>query len=744
MNEQQHNTGGARELAAQDGSTGYVAHGMTPRILTSGTPTVGLGAMQAQAQPASPKTVADLIRRVEFWLNKVGIVLFLFGVIFLFQQAIERNWLDEVQRLVAGGLMGALLLGWGFAIHRKLRHLSQVLMGGGIATLYITAFCSYVLFTSLKVPYELAFGAMATVTALAFALALWGDDVALALIAILGGLCTPFALGFANIDISPIMIYTRLLLVAVGAIYLFRGWRSLLWASALGSTAIFFWGLTALWYSGAGDISTLIDVQITLVIALITFWAVPVAHELLSWGRPTLFRKPPVSRLTDPALRPILNWHLYIMPVLAPFMWLAFSADMWNGHVPQVAWGLITLALAGVCGAAAWYIREQHGPLALLHKWLGIALATFGLVILTGAYRLWDGHGSLVLLTLALQAIVMHVIAHRFQDRAMGLVAHGLFAVSGLWLLGRLLTPGWEVNPAFSNPQALVDLAVIGLVFGASLLMRKVEVRFLYQVSAHLATLLWLWRETVGLSLDLRINYIALAIAIYATVLHFMTRRSGRTEDTQLSQWGQAFAHMLFAVAGSWVIGRILWGLLTVNPDGAAIFNPRGLTDLGVLLLAALSAYLLRNEPDRRPLLLYGLGLHAGFLGWSWQEVGLLDSGNGFVTIVWGAYSLALIGAALYFMRQANDGRAISAEPAADGRATPGRWLDLLNTPRVVTLILGLLTLFGVAGKLFLVDLRYLDAIWRILLFLGFGALFLLISHGFGTMTRRIEPESQS
>ncbi|HLA40526.1 MAG TPA: DUF2339 domain-containing protein, partial [Candidatus Glassbacteria bacterium] len=41
----------------------------------------------------------------------------------------------------------------------------------------------------------------------------------------------------------------------------------------------------------------------------------------------------------------------------------------------------------------------------------------------------------------------------------------------------------------------------------------------------------------------------------------------------------------------------------------------------------------------------------------------------------------------------------------------------------------GLLTLLLVVGKLFLVDLAQIAAIWRIVLFLCFGGLFLALSH---------------
>jgi uncharacterized membrane protein len=44
---------------------------------------------------------------------------------------------------------------------------------------------------------------------------------------------------------------------------------------------------------------------------------------------------------------------------------------------------------------------------------------------------------------------------------------------------------------------------------------------------------------------------------------------------------------------------------------------------------------------------------------------------------------------------------------------------------------LALITLFVVVGKLFLVDLANLEVLWRILLFMGFGGLFLFLSYYF-------------
>ena len=100
-------------------------------------------------------------------------------------------------------------------------------------------------------------------------------------------------------------------------------------------------------------------------------------------------------------------------------------------------------------------------------------------------------------------------------------------------------------------------------------------------------------------------------------------------------------------------------------------------------------------------------------LGWTWQELGLYPNGNGYVTIAWGLYALSLIAASLRLDRNR------------------------------VLMLCGLSTLFAVAAKLFLIDLQYLEAVWRILLFLGFGGLFLLLSYVFQGFTKRPETRSR-
>jgi uncharacterized membrane protein len=46
-------------------------------------------------------------------------------------------------------------------------------------------------------------------------------------------------------------------------------------------------------------------------------------------------------------------------------------------------------------------------------------------------------------------------------------------------------------------------------------------------------------------------------------------------------------------------------------------------------------------------------------------------------------------------------------------------------------------TLLLVVGKLFVVDLAELETVWRILLFMGFGGIFLVLSYNFQHLWKR-------
>ena len=99
----------------------------------------------------------------------------------------------------------------------------------------------------------------------------------------------------------------------------------------------------------------------------------------------------------------------------------------------------------------------------------------------------------------------------------------------------------------------------------------------------------------------------------------------------------------------------------------------------------------------------YQLGAHLLFLTWLFRELSGLPAGQAWVSVAWGVYAAALL--------------------------VVGLRLDRVEMRATALATLGL-----VVAKLFLVDLAELQAIWRVLLFMGFGAAFLALSYYFPSL----------
>lgn len=80
------------------------------------------------------------LRNGEWWFNKIGIGLLLFGAAFLFKFSIDQNWITPPVRVGIGLSLGALLVLLGLRVYGERRAFSQVLLGGGIGVFYISGY----------------------------------------------------------------------------------------------------------------------------------------------------------------------------------------------------------------------------------------------------------------------------------------------------------------------------------------------------------------------------------------------------------------------------------------------------------------------------------------------------------------------------------------------------------------------------------------------------------------------------
>lgn len=226
----------------------------------SSTASAAADATHAPTPPATPAAAARTGRDAEQefgmrWLTWGGVALLFLGVAFFLKYAYDRDWLGRYfgprMRIATAAAIAMTLLvtGW-----RSLRSgfaaLGQGLLGGGQGLLYLTAFAAFQP-AVLVVDEPLlgatgAFALMAAITALGLVAAVRLDAVAMAFLALLGGLATPVLCSTGSDSRDALFCYLLLLDLGVLAVAAYRSWRALD-VLAFTGTAVLFAGWWVKW-----------------------------------------------------------------------------------------------------------------------------------------------------------------------------------------------------------------------------------------------------------------------------------------------------------------------------------------------------------------------------------------------------------------------------------------------------------------------------------------------------------------
>ena len=386
-----------------------------------------------------------------------------------------------------------------------------------------------------------------------------------------------------------------------------------------------------------------------------------------------------------------------------------------------------TLALIGTLGGLATPFMLYRGEGSIL------LLMLYSCTIMTGAaaiyqFKQWGSllwsmfvGGSLVLL-IALVTNVLDVTDPLFTDR--WILQSGLLYMLGLiWLLpvvrelrngapGVVTSPddprsGVEEvrreNPHIQALSLLIPILAVQfthgvwslsepnlgfLALGASFLtgsicfpLRKAGFRELS--TTHMFSALVLFTQAMFLFFEG--NMLLVVITLEALALRYAaTRFSG-----QILSLG---SHLLVLTAWILMAGQALFFYEDVTP----ILNMQAMSELLLLVSTGLiiPVYLYNSKSAG----FYQLVAHIGMLAWFSKEFSSLDSGQMVTSVAWGVYAVLIL--------------------------VSGFWLKKPKLRGV-----GMATILLVVGKLFFVDLSQTSALLRIPLFMGFGALLLLIGY---------------
>ncbi len=713
-----------------------------------------------------------------YWLARIGIVILLTGFVFLGNYAYHHivSHLGAWGKLALLGLAGAALGGAGAWLERgreAMRNYARVLLAGGAATIYYTAYAAHFV-TALRVIESPVLGG-----GLLLALAggfLWFAErrrsQSLALSAVLLSYYTA-----AINSIGSFSLFSNLLLTAVAVVFLVRHrWTAISFASLAATYGSFgfwrFYALAATGQSGVGEFG--------MALAFLAgYWLLFTAAVFLS-HRDAL---PPAQRV---AFLTSNNGALF-----------AYAAQHFSAHRPEAFWmfalgfGVVLLVLA------AWAARRRPEEPALDGAYLaqGLALVALGcaaklsgsqlatvfavesavLLTLSRARHRWlyeigAALSALAAFGLALDAIeknpaltfplggtvallllgdawwVKHlrgeIAALKISGRALG------FAVLGLLLSGAVI---WKSVPEPWQPAALAVAALVCAVSVRAVRLPEIALPgqgflcaaagvFIFRqfesapepawsplpvLAVALALTHW-WQRQRALALSGETaGALQLACAVGAVATGICWLHTTQTGDAwMLGTSAAAFGSLLYgAVTRSWAIALVgqLCTVLSVHAlvVGLVFPNPGFGAALAPLANLALTARLLSLVAARFPALPAGLSLGQGALiyrgaalagVWLWvTEWTTAHDYGSGLTVAWALLALVVFVAGLALRER-------------------------------VYRVGGFAILALAVGRVFVVDVWALETLYRILSFLVLGAVLLVLGYLYNRFADSIRP----
>ena len=417
------------------------------------------------------------------WLNRIGLILLFLGVGSLLNYIFTLEWFSPIYRVMSGSFVGLLLLAIGLHFHRIKPKFGQVLLGGGVASFFLTAFGAYQLYDLIS--YPLAFVVLFVITAFSFWLAAQRDDGLLAILATAGGLVTPFIMHIEGDRMLWLISYTSLVLIGSSAIYWFRGWRSLLFVSSVGAWLVVLFCYLNYGFQYDSISSERWTLQFGLLLALVLFWAMPVLRGILRSANSEKWPAPPPIRLVGY----FFNHPALPLSITTPLTTLFVSILIWD--LQDSNWGIITLVASLFFMALYYRIRlfdQNRGlnHLAQVQGFTAIILITIALFYLFDSY--------LLLVALAVEAFFIRLVARYNQDRLFSYTSHAFFLILTGWMVRRLINMP-AAGPPMTSPTALSELLFIVLLGLTAVFVRRKWRVTVYITIAHFLFLGLMYRE---------------------------------------------------------------------------------------------------------------------------------------------------------------------------------------------------------------------------------------------------------
>ncbi len=197
-------------------------------------------------------------------LGRIGIAAVVLGMAFFLKYAFDNNWVGPAGRVMIGILIGIVVMVLGQWLRKKYLNYSDLLMGGGMAILYLSMYSAYGYYHLIDP--MMAFMGMIVVTAVGALLSIMNATKTLAVVAFVGGFLSPFLIGPQNLTPWVVFTYITILNAGILAILLYKKWPHLVIVGLVGTWMYFGW-----WYGRSYTEALLIPTLIFLLVQYLIF-----------------------------------------------------------------------------------------------------------------------------------------------------------------------------------------------------------------------------------------------------------------------------------------------------------------------------------------------------------------------------------------------------------------------------------------------------------------------------------------
>lgn len=373
------------------------------------------------------------------WLGRVGIAAIFIGVAFFLKYAFDTNLITIAGRIVLGVLTGSIFIASGQYLRRKYETYAYLLVGGGVALLYLSCYFAYSFYQLIS--QQTAFLLMMFVTALTIALSVLDDSEPLAVLAILGGFATPYLASSGQNDPFTVLTYVVILNIVAVVLAARKRWVTLTYISFVGTGLQYF-----TWYGLHYSVDQLSVAMTYLTIFFAIYLGVPI------------FRTFAGMQSTED------EWGLVTVNA---FGYFSTAYYLLNSTQHDSLW-LLALLLSGIYFVLA-YVTHARTP---ADTWLPRYYAGLATIFVTIAIPLKLDHSWITLAWLS-EAALLYAIAFWNKYPSLKLFAAGAYVLSvGKLFFDYVLTHGVTHTPFFNEYVALFVVAIAVAYFVAYLYSR--------------------------------------------------------------------------------------------------------------------------------------------------------------------------------------------------------------------------------------------------------------------------------